>query len=258
MSHDVSFPVIRDTRIRQFSGGKGETAVFLHGGAGLAVWTPFFQSVASKYALRVPEHPGFGQSDNPEWLQSIADLALFYLDYLADNDLRNVHLIGNSFGGWIAAELAMRDSSRLKSLTLIGPSGIAPSGGAKDIFRWSYEENLRNLFHNQAIAERMLGQPPTIEQVAAQIKNQTTVVRLGAASRLCNPDLPRWLHRIPVPAHLLWGEHDKLCPAETASIWADHLPNAKVTIVKDAGHLPHAEKADIVGPAVLDFLQGVT
>lgn len=254
MDHDVSFPVIGGTRIRMFRGGKGEAAVFLHGGAGLSVWTPFFQKVAESHDLHVPEHPGFGQSDNPEWLNAISDLALFYLDFIDSIDAEKIHLLGNSFGGWIAAELASRDSSRLKSLTLIGPSGLAPQDGAQDIFRWSHEESTRNLFHNQAIADRILGAQPTVEQLAAQLKNQTTVVRLGAATRLVNPDLGRWLHRIKVPTHILWGEHDKLAPASTAKVWASHIPHAQVTLVPDAGHLPHAEQAGPVGEAVVNFM----
>lgn len=254
MDNQITFPVINDTRIRMFRGGKGEAVVFLHGGAGLSVWTPFYQKVSESYDLYVTEHPGFGQSDNPEWLNSVADLALFYLDFIDSLDVEKVHLIGNSFGGWVAAELAARDCSRLKSLTLIGPSGLAPKEGAADIFRWSHEENTRNLFHNQAIADRALGTAPTVEQLAVQLKNQTTVVRLGAANRLVNPDLSRWLHRINVPTHILWGEHDKLAPASTAEVWKSYIPKAAVTVVADAGHLPHAEKADVVGPAVVEFL----
>ncbi|MFD1198057.1 alpha/beta fold hydrolase [Brucella gallinifaecis] len=255
MDHEVTFPLINGTRIRQFQGGKGEVAVFLHGGAGLSVWTPFFQKISEHYDLRVPEHPGFGLSDNPEWLNTIADLALFYMDYLDNIDAEKIHLIGNSFGGWIAAEVASRDCSRLKSLTLIGPSGLASSADATDIFRWSHEESMRNLFHNQAIAERILTAPVGPEQLATLVKNQTTVVRLGAATRLVNPDLVRWLHRIKVPAHIVWGEEDRICSVATASIWAENLPHVKVTIVPEAGHLPHAEKADITGPAVIRFLQ---
>jgi len=255
MTHSVSFPVVRGTRVRMFQGGTGSPVVFLHGGAGLSIWTPFFQALSASHELRVPEHPGFGQSDNPAWLNSVSDLALFYLDFLDELDLGPVHLVGNSFGGWIAAELAVRDASRLKSLTLIGPSGLPAKGpGATDIFRWSHEKSTRNLFHNQAIAERLLSQPPGPEQLAALVKNQTTVVRLGAAGGLANLDLSRWLHRIKLPVHLVWGAHDKLAPVETAASWQAELPQAKLTIVEEAGHLPHAEKADATAAAALAFL----
>lgn len=254
MTSTTSNPVIGGTRIRMFSGGVGPKILFLHGGAGLSVWTPFFQALSEKYELRVPEHPGFGQSDNPEWLKSVSDLALFYLDFLESEKLDNVHLIGNSFGGWIAAELASLDASRLASLTLIGPAGLQADVPTPDIFRWSYEESIRKLFHNQAIADRMLSQAPSLEQVASQMKNQTTVTRLASHPHLHNPDLPRWLARIRKPTHIVWGAHDALLPASTAAVWKRHIPGAKVTVIADAGHLPHAERADVTSEAVKSFL----
>ncbi|HVX75474.1 MAG TPA: alpha/beta fold hydrolase [Bradyrhizobium sp.] len=254
MANTTSHPVIGGTKIRMFSGGAGQPIVFLHGAAGLSVWTPFFQALSESYDLRVPEHPGFGQSDNPAWLNSVSDLALFYLDFLEAEKLEGVHLIGNSFGGWIAAELASRDASRLESLTLIGPAGLKPSEPSPDIFRWSYQDSIRKLFHNPAIAERMLSQPPSLEQVASQMKNQTTVTRLGAKPHLHNPDLSRWLSRIHKPTHIVWGAHDQVLSASTAEIWKKHIPDAKVTIIQDAGHLPHAERADVTADAVKSFL----
>jgi pimeloyl-ACP methyl ester carboxylesterase len=252
MSHEITYPTIRGTRIRMFGSGEGAAVLFLHGGAGLSVWTPFFQQLAKGHRLIVPEHPGFGQSDNPDWLKSVSDLALFYLDLIDEMGLGQVHLVGNSFGGWIAAELAVRDAARLKTLTLIGPSGLTPP--AADIFRWSHEESTRNLFHNQAIAERLLSQPPSLEQLAGQLKNQTTVARLGGDPCLYNPDLKRWLHRIKLPVHIVWGAQDRLSPPATAAAWADELADATVTIIPEAGHLPHAEKVDLTGPAVSGFL----
>jgi pimeloyl-ACP methyl ester carboxylesterase len=254
MSNMTSNPVIGGTKIRMFRGGSGQPVVFLHGAAGLSVWTPFFQALSENYDVRVPEHPGFGQSDNPEWLKSVSDLALFYLDFLEAEKLHDVHLIANSFGGWIAAELATRDASRLASLTLIGPAGVKPAEATNDIFRWSYEDSIRKLFYNQAIAERMLSQPSSLEQVASQIKNQTTVTRLAAEPHLHNPDLPRWLRRIHKPTHVIWGAHDQVLPASTAELWGQLISDSKVTIIEDAGHLPHAERADVTAEAVKSFL----
>lgn len=254
MSHQLSYPVIAGARLRMFRGGAGRPALFLHGGAGLSAWTPFFQAVSENVDLIVPEHPGFGESDNPDWLRSVSDLALFYLDLLDAMELSDVHLIGNSFGGWIAAEMAVRDCSRLRSLTLIGPAGLPPVGEQADIFRWPHADSTRNLFYNQAIAERMLAAVPTPEQLANQLKNQTTMARLGASCRLTNPDLGRWLHRIKVPAHVVWGRHDKYCPVATAEAWSSAIPHARATIVDEAGHLPHAEQPQATGKAVTAFL----
>ena len=76
----------------------------------------------------VPEHPGFGASDTPDWLDNVPDLANFYLDFLDQLDLTEVDLVGFSLGGWIAAELAVRNTRRLDSLTLVGRAGIHVEG----------------------------------------------------------------------------------------------------------------------------------
>ena len=210
------------------------------GGAGLSVWTPFFQAVSQHFDLIVPEHPGFGESENPAWLNSVTDLALFYLDLLDEMNLKDVHLVGNSFGGWIAAEMASRDCARLASVTLIGPAGLAPVGEQEDLFRWSYPESTRKLFHNQAIADRMLSQPPGDAQRAINAKNKATVAKLGQATRLHNPDLPKWLHRIHTRTLVVWGAHDNIHAPSFGQAWVDALPNARLSVIADAGHLPHA------------------
>ena len=67
--------------------------------------------LATRHDVIVPEHPGFGASDTPDWLDNIPDLANFYLDVLDQLDLQNVDLVGFSIGGWIAAELAVRNTA---------------------------------------------------------------------------------------------------------------------------------------------------
>src|SRR5262249_14886442 len=78
---------VRDCRIRLMRGGAGQPVLFLHGGGGLPSWLPFLAQLAEKFDLLVPEHPGFGQSEMPDWLDSVSDLANFYLDFLEELDL---------------------------------------------------------------------------------------------------------------------------------------------------------------------------
>src|SRR5256885_12674725 len=102
--------------------------------------------LAKKFDLIGPEHPGFGASDTPAWLDTIGDLANFYLDFLDQLDLRGVHLVGSSLGGWIAADLAVRNPTRLASLTLIGAAGIYVEGVEQvDTFRSNDEQRIRDL-----------------------------------------------------------------------------------------------------------------
>ncbi|HYJ44927.1 MAG TPA: alpha/beta fold hydrolase, partial [Xanthobacteraceae bacterium] len=117
--HSASTISIRDCRIRVMRGGSGSPMLFLHGGGGAGTWLPFMSRLAATFDVIVPEHPGFGGSDTPPWLDTVPDLANFYLDFFEELGLDGVHLVGQSLGGWVAAELAVRNTSRLASLTLV-------------------------------------------------------------------------------------------------------------------------------------------
>jgi pimeloyl-ACP methyl ester carboxylesterase len=105
--------------------------LFLHGAGGVRL--PFFDALAEHYELLVPEHPGFGGSDDPSWIQSMPDLAMFYLDLVEEAGLDRIHLIGNSLGGWLAAEILIRDRSRFRSFVQLAPAGIRVKGCRAEI-----------------------------------------------------------------------------------------------------------------------------
>src|SRR5215813_177312 len=137
---------VRDVGVRLLRDGRGASLIYLHGPAGLPGWIPFFEKLAETYEVVVPEHPGFGASDNPPWIRNVGDMAMYYLDFLDGLDAQPVHLVGHSLGGWIAAELAVRNTARLASLTLIAPAGVRQKGlPPGDNFIWSPEETVRNL-----------------------------------------------------------------------------------------------------------------
>ena len=96
---------VRGVKIKLYRAGSGPTVLFLHGAGGVPQWLPFFDTMAERYELLVPEHPGFGGSDDPPSIRSMADLAMFYLDLIEEAGLDRIHLIGNSLGGWLAAEI---------------------------------------------------------------------------------------------------------------------------------------------------------
>ena len=247
----------RDIQVRSFRQGRGSTVLFLHGAAGFNGWVPFFDRLAAKHDVLVLEHPGFGKSDNPDWIRNVADVAMYYLDVLDGLNAGKVHLVGHSLGGWIAAEVAVRNCHHLASLTLLAPAGIrvkgVPSG---DNFIWSPAETARNLFHDQAFAERMLAQTPSEEEIELLMRNRYMAAKLGWEPRWFNPALERWLHRIAVPSLVLWGEDDKLLPSRYAALWGERVPGVTVKLVPQCGHLPHIEKAAVTADAVLAFLEG--
>lgn len=243
--HSISTIAIGDCRIRLMRGGAGAPLLFLHGGGGMGIWLPCMARLAEKFDVIAPEHPGFGESDTPAWLDTVADLANFYLDFLEQLDLRGVHLVGSSLGGWIAADLAVRNAARLASLTLIGAAGIYVDGVEQvDTFLCNEEQRIRDLFHDQDLAEAVIAgsQRPEVED--AMLKNRTTTAKLSWQPRNHDPQLRKWLHRIKVPTLLIWGDRDRVFPKEYAFAYQRLIPAAKPVIIAGCGHLPHVEKGD--------------
>jgi pimeloyl-ACP methyl ester carboxylesterase len=242
VSFTESYVEVDGCRTRLRRGGKGEPLLFLHGASGAPAILPFMEKLAQRFDVLVPEHPGYGLTAEPEWLENIHDVAYFYLDFLKQLNLRNVTLVGNSMGGWIAMEIAVRDTSRLKSLVLVSPAGIpAPGVHPADIFLMPPEDVVRNLFVDQKLAEARLAQP---EDIDVSLKNRHTTARLGWEPRLHDPFLPKWLHRIDVPVKIIWGREDRILPVAFVDEFKRLMPKAQIHIVDNAGHLPHAEKPD--------------
>jgi pimeloyl-ACP methyl ester carboxylesterase len=249
---------VREVTITLRRAGRGATVLFLHGAGGVPQWLPFFDALAERYELLVPEHPGFGGSDDPRWIRSMPDLAMFYLDFVEAMGLDQVHLIGSSLGGWLAAEILIRDRARFRSLVQVAPAGIRIKGvPCGDNFIWGPEEAVRNLYHDQAFADHVLALQPTEEQMDLMLKNRFTVAKLGWQPRWFNPDLEKWLHRIKLPSLIVWGNDDKIMPPANAALWQQRLPDARLVMLNACGHLPHIEQAPAVARHVHEFLEGV-
>jgi pimeloyl-ACP methyl ester carboxylesterase len=234
--------------------GGGEPVVFLHGAGGHTGWMAFLDELSGRFAVFAPEHPGFGQSDDPPWLDEIADLAYFHLDLLQALGLERVHLIGTSLGGWIAAEMAVRSTARLASLTLVGAVGITTGGinangeAIPDTFRMPDDENLRRYYadperaaRRAADLARALADPAVMAVVA---KNRATVTSLAYRPRFHNPGLAKWLHRIDVPTLLIWGEADRIVPPSFGEAYRALIPGSRLVVLQGAGHAPFDEQKD--------------
>ena len=238
-------------KVEVLRGGSGPTALFLHGAGGASGWAPYMDGLAAKFDVIVPSHPGYGNSDTPEWLDSLSDLAYFYLDFIEAMDLTDIHLIGNSLGGWLALEIAVRSSARIKTITLVAAAGIHVKGVPKgDIFLWDNETRARNTFHDQAIAEARINANSSEEEADIALKNHFTTAKLAWQPRFFNPDLRKWLHRVQVPTMILWGDDDKIFPLAYGEAYKELIAGSELRVIKDCGHLPHQEKTD-------EFLAGV-
>lgn len=233
--------------------GEGRPLLFLHG-AGGRNWTPLHQKLAEKYRVIAPEHPGFGRSQIPDWMLSMADLSLFYLDFMETLGLRDVHLAGHSLGGWLAGEIAIRNTARLSTVSLLAPAGVAVADAPfGDIFLWSPEQSTRAQFFDQSLAEKRLATPPNLDIV---LQNKAATARLGWSPRLANPQLPHWLHRIDKPTLLLWGREDRIIPLACQEPWRKGLRDVKTAIIDSCGHAIHNEQPEAAAAHMVAFIEG--
>lgn len=219
--------------------------LFLHGAGGAESALPCLARFAAEQAVVVPDHPGFGCSPDPHWLDNIHDAAYAYLDFLEALDLRDVHLIGTSLGGWLALEIAVRNAGRLASLTVIGACGIRPGQiPTGDLFMWSPEERVRKLVADPALAERILSLPQTEAQQERALRNHFTTAKLAWEPRFFDPHLEKWLHRLRLPTQVIWGAEDRLFPLEYGRRLAALIPGATLSVIERCGHLPQVERPD--------------
>jgi pimeloyl-ACP methyl ester carboxylesterase len=249
------FETVAGCKIYVLRGGRGSPLLFLHGGRGAGVWLPFFQALSEHFEVIVPEHPGFGRSDTPDWLDNVGDLANFYHEFIDKLNLRNLNLAGTSLGGWIAADMAVRNCSALRTLSLVAPAGIHVQGVPKgDLFLWTPEQLAHNLFFDQALAEAMLKRAPDDEERRRQAKNALTTAKLGWQPRLYDPNLRKWLHRISCPTLIIWGDSDKLIPPAYGPAFRDLIPGAKLEVLAKCGHLPHVERTGELVASIVKFI----
>jgi pimeloyl-ACP methyl ester carboxylesterase len=254
MPHTETMIDVRGTRIRILRGGSGPPLVFLHGASGHVGWLPFLERLSQRFDVIAPEHPGFGRSDDPPWLDRPSDLAYFYLDLMEWLNLGGTHLIGTSLGGWIAAELAIRQTARLASLTLVCAVGITADGAVMDdMFRMNPEENARRFYFDPERVRRRLEGLASADPYLL-VRNRSTVVRLAYPS-FVNPDLAKWLHRIDVPTLLIWGANDGLVPFKFGEAYQRLITHAKLVVISEAGHAPFEEQPDAFLGAFETFLR---
>ena len=171
---------VNGTSIAYRRGGVGQPLLFLHGAGGAGTALAFMEGFTEGHDVTLPDHPGFGASDTPDWLETIHDMAFFYLDFLDALDLRNVHVIGQSLGGWITMEIAVRSTERIDRLSLLGAAGIIlPDVAMGDLFAWDKETRYRTIIYDETVAEKLLAMPATPDQDAIAAKNKETTKLLG-------------------------------------------------------------------------------
>jgi len=232
----------------------GTAVLMLHGGAGPRSVTGLSNALTRHAYVLTPTHPGFDGRPRPERIDSIPDLAVAYLDLLEKLGVHSALVIGSSFGGWIGAEMALRDTRGLMTgLVLIGGVGIEPDAPLEiaSVEKVGPAEFFRMAYHNPALRPN----PAALsdEQRAALAANQRTAT-VYAGTTMYDPKLRRRLHRVTMPVLALYGEQDGIVPLEYGRAFANSFPHARFVPVGNAAHFPHMEQPERTVEAIEDFV----
>lgn len=234
--------------------GGGPTILFLHGPEEPA-WRPALERLARQFRVVAPDHPGMGQTPLGPEQEEMADLVYHYLDLMDVLGLRDVTLVGVSFGGWIAAELAVAHSHRLEKLALVDAAGLRVDGrDLPELFMIEEGERAKLLVADRARAALLF--PPTTDpqQMERRLIAQATLARFTWQPYWHDPKLPERLHRISVPTLIVWGADDRFTPPSHAKAFAERIPGATLHMIPGVGHLPHMEEPDRFVEAISRFV----
>jgi pimeloyl-ACP methyl ester carboxylesterase len=235
--------------------GQGEPTLFLHGAGFTRMWLPFHERLSQSVDLIAPEHPGYGETEMPEWLDGFDDLVIHYADFLDELDLDRVHLVGYSLGGWIAAEFAVFFPERLDSLTLITPAGLRILGQPiPNIYAMTPEQFLGTIFNDPTNLPTLVPDYEDLDEIVHLFGEASTLARLA-----WNPQydlkLDRRLGRVACPSLVVRAEHDRLIPDEMAERYAELLPNARIESVAGTGHAIAFEQPEKTADLINDFIR---
>ncbi|MER5549070.1 alpha/beta hydrolase [Streptomyces sp. NPDC002589] len=238
---------------------EGTGVLLLHGGAGPRTMAGLATALSEHVYAITPTHPGFDGTPRPGWCDSVSDLAVAYLDLLDSLDLTGVMVIGNSIGGWIAAEMALRDTrGRIGALTLLNAVGIHAHMQANQVIdpRTLPPQAVTKLsFANAAFRPDF--STFTDEQRAAAAANQQTLAVYGGPGFTYDPKLRGRLHRITLPVLVAWGEEDGIANVTYGRGYAESFPNSRFVPIPEAGHFPQTEQLGQTLEAIGDFVDTV-
>ena len=240
--------------------GSGPVVVLLHGLADdIGVWESVMPALAAKHRVIALDQIGFGRSDKPLLSYRAGTFVDFLDGFLNELKIDRVSLVGNSLGGWIAAEFALTHPERIDRLVLCDAAGYAAVPKTMDpralnALRLASREDIRYLgpltFHNKRFYEDVdlafkqrvtAGDGYTINQLLDSMIRGEDVLdgRLGA------------IHK---PTLIVWGREDKVIPLNFAERFHKEITGSRLEVIDNCGHMPQVECPREFVAAVLEFL----
>ena len=237
--------------------GTGEPTVFFHGAGFTRMWLPFHEALAGAVDMTAPEHPGYGATEMPDWLDGFDDLVIHYDEFLDAIGMERVHLVGYSLGGWIAAEFASFYPKRLLSLTLMVPAGLRILGKPiPNPVAMPPQDFFDLIFNDKTNIPEYLPDFESLDEIVHLYGEGTTLARLAWTPQY-NLKLEQRLERVTCPSLVVRAEHDRLIPDEMAERYAELLPSSRIETIAGTGHAMAYEQPEAAAKAITDFIQEV-
>ncbi len=246
---DVDLEVVRR--------GTGRAIVFLHGFHTLDPSARILELLSRRATVLAPSHPGFGASARPDDFETVYDLVHLYREFLDGLPDDKVTLIGASFGGWLAAEIAASCPHRLDRLVLVDALGIKlgdrETPDILDVFN-THPDTVRRLSWHDPQRSAPDFDTLSDEALTRHARNWEALCLYGWEPYMYNPRLKRWLGRIEIPTLVLWGESDGVVKPAYGRAYASLIPGARFALIDGAGHHPELERPDALADRVFEFL----
>jgi pimeloyl-ACP methyl ester carboxylesterase len=236
--------------------GAGSPVVLLHGMDTVSPKAPFLDLLGRHVEIIAPSSPGFGNSRRPADFDTIYDLVHLHLALLDQLPYEKVTLMGLSFGGWLAAEVAVASCHRIANLILVDPVGIKigdrETRDILDVFNTNPAEVRRKSWHD--IAKAPDYDAMTDEELVIHARNWEALCLYAWHPYMYNPQLKHWLGRISVPTLMLWGAGDGVVTPDYGRAYAGLIRGAEFKLIDGAGHHPEQEQPEHFVDAVMAFL----
>ena len=248
---------VEDIELEVIRRGQGRPVLLLHGLHNVDPRARFLDLLGRRAEIIAPSHPGFGHSARPPDFDSVYDLVRLYLDVLEALPYERVSLVGLSFGGWLAAEIAVAYSHRIDRLVLVDAFGIKVSDRETpdilDVFNTSPQEVERNRWHDPekwALDFNALSD----DEIVVHARNRDALCLYGWQPYMYNPRLKRWLRRIRRPTLVLWGASDGIVTPAYGRAYSALIPGSCFDVIAEAGHHPEIEQPEAFVERVAAFL----
>jgi pimeloyl-ACP methyl ester carboxylesterase len=241
--------------------GSGPPLVYLHGPWGLGGDRAFLDLLAAGHTVYAPKHPGTTDGD-PNAVHELDhwwDLIVYYGELLDRLELHEAVLVGHSYGGMLACEIAAAMPSRVSRLVLIDPIGLWRDDMPVKNWMIMAPKDLRAALFaapDGEAAKKFFGLP---DDQAARLDAQVGFIWSQACTGkfvwpIPDKGLKKHIHRITMPTLIVWGKADGVIAPAYAEEFSRRIAKSRVALLDGAGHLPHLEKPEAVAKLVGDFL----